>query len=80
MRKICLSIAFYACLFLLGKCFYVLVIKVKFFFLKTSYTWNIPIKWTEDDEQRITLYNRSETGGKYRQLIYFFLEFMYYIK
>lgn len=28
-----------------------------------GYTWNIPIKWTEDDEQRITLYNRSETGG-----------------
>lgn len=28
-----------------------------------GYTWNIPVKWTEDDEQRITLYNRSETGG-----------------
>ncbi|KAF4019708.1 hypothetical protein G4228_011459 [Cervus hanglu yarkandensis] len=28
-----------------------------------GYTWNIPVKWIEDDEQRITLYNRSETGG-----------------
>lgn len=50
-----------------------LVIKVKFFFLKNfSYTWNIPVKWTEDNVSSITFYNRSETGGKYHQLIYFF--------
>ncbi|XP_032489033.1 glutamyl aminopeptidase isoform X2 [Phocoena sinus] len=28
-----------------------------------GYTWNIPVKWTEDNESRITFYNRSETRG-----------------
>lgn len=28
-----------------------------------GYTWNIPVKWTEDNVSSITLYNRSETGG-----------------
>ncbi|XP_004380316.1 glutamyl aminopeptidase [Trichechus manatus latirostris] len=27
-----------------------------------GYTWNIPIKWTEDNLSSITLYNRSEEG------------------
>ncbi|KAM8804243.1 glutamyl aminopeptidase [Rhynchonycteris naso] len=28
-----------------------------------GYTWNIPVKWTEDDVSHITFYNRSKTGG-----------------
>lgn len=28
-----------------------------------GYTWNIPVKWSEDNESHITFYNRSETGG-----------------
>uniref|UniRef100_A0A8C8ZEN6 Aminopeptidase n=1 Tax=Prolemur simus TaxID=1328070 RepID=A0A8C8ZEN6_PROSS len=28
-----------------------------------GYTWNIPVKWTEDNITSITLYNRSEEGG-----------------
>ncbi|KAL2780749.1 glutamyl aminopeptidase isoform 3 [Daubentonia madagascariensis] len=28
-----------------------------------GYTWNIPVKWTEDNVSSITLYNRSEKGG-----------------
>ncbi|XP_066134744.1 glutamyl aminopeptidase [Saccopteryx bilineata] len=28
-----------------------------------GYTWNIPVKWNEDDVSRITFYNRSKTGG-----------------
>ncbi|XP_045655108.1 LOW QUALITY PROTEIN: glutamyl aminopeptidase [Ursus americanus] len=28
-----------------------------------GYTWNIPVKWTEDNVSSITVYNRSETGG-----------------
>ncbi|KAK2495914.1 hypothetical protein MC885_001742 [Smutsia gigantea] len=28
-----------------------------------GYTWNIPVKWTEDNVSSITLYNRSEAGG-----------------
>ncbi|XP_036887781.1 glutamyl aminopeptidase [Sturnira hondurensis] len=28
-----------------------------------GYTWNIPVKWTEDNVLSITLYNRSETRG-----------------
>ncbi|KAI5138771.1 Glutamyl Aminopeptidase [Manis pentadactyla] len=28
-----------------------------------GYTWNIPVKWTEDNASSITLYNRSEAGG-----------------
>ncbi|XP_030719922.2 glutamyl aminopeptidase [Globicephala melas] len=28
-----------------------------------GYTWNIPVKWTEDNKSRITFYNRSETRG-----------------
>ncbi|KAF6129876.1 glutamyl aminopeptidase [Phyllostomus discolor] len=28
-----------------------------------GYTWNIPVKWTEDNVSRITFYNRSETRG-----------------
>ncbi|XP_032189043.1 glutamyl aminopeptidase [Mustela erminea] len=28
-----------------------------------GYTWNIPVKWTEDNVSSITFYNRSETGG-----------------
>ncbi|XP_027455517.1 glutamyl aminopeptidase [Zalophus californianus] len=28
-----------------------------------GYTWNIPIKWTEDNVSSITIYNRSETEG-----------------
>ncbi|XP_012621645.3 glutamyl aminopeptidase [Microcebus murinus] len=28
-----------------------------------GYTWNIPVKWTEDGISSITLYNRSEKGG-----------------
>ncbi|KAM7154960.1 glutamyl aminopeptidase [Molossus nigricans] len=28
-----------------------------------GYTWNIPVKWTEENVSRITFYNRSETGG-----------------
>ncbi|XP_010951987.2 glutamyl aminopeptidase [Camelus bactrianus] len=28
-----------------------------------GYTWNIPVKWTEDNASRTTFYNRSETGG-----------------
>lgn len=28
-----------------------------------GYTWNIPVKWTEDAVSSITFYNRSETGG-----------------
>uniref|UniRef100_A0A2K6GBQ7 Aminopeptidase n=1 Tax=Propithecus coquereli TaxID=379532 RepID=A0A2K6GBQ7_PROCO len=27
-----------------------------------GYTWNIPVKWTEDNISSITLYNRSEEG------------------
>ncbi|XP_054578911.1 glutamyl aminopeptidase isoform X2 [Eptesicus fuscus] len=27
-----------------------------------GYTWNIPVKWSEDNESHITFYNRSETG------------------
>uniref|UniRef100_A0A8D1QZU2 Aminopeptidase n=1 Tax=Sus scrofa TaxID=9823 RepID=A0A8D1QZU2_PIG len=28
-----------------------------------GYTWNIPVRWTNDNESTITIYNRSETGG-----------------
>ncbi|XP_022371171.1 glutamyl aminopeptidase [Enhydra lutris kenyoni] len=28
-----------------------------------GYTWNIPVKWTQDNVSSITFYNRSETGG-----------------
>ncbi|ELK36549.1 Glutamyl aminopeptidase [Myotis davidii] len=28
-----------------------------------GYTWNIPVKWSEDSRSNITFYNRSETGG-----------------
>ncbi|XP_003798224.1 glutamyl aminopeptidase isoform X2 [Otolemur garnettii] len=28
-----------------------------------GYTWNIPVKWTEDNLSNIILYNRSEGGG-----------------
>ncbi|XP_006881151.1 PREDICTED: glutamyl aminopeptidase [Elephantulus edwardii] len=28
-----------------------------------GYTWNIPIKWIEDNRTSMTLYNRSEKGG-----------------
>ncbi|XP_014694544.1 glutamyl aminopeptidase [Equus asinus] len=28
-----------------------------------GYTWNIPVRWTEDNVSSITIYNRSETGG-----------------
>ncbi|XP_008059418.1 glutamyl aminopeptidase [Carlito syrichta] len=28
-----------------------------------GYTWNIPVRWTEDDTSNIVLYNRSEKGG-----------------
>ncbi|XP_006162311.1 glutamyl aminopeptidase isoform X2 [Tupaia chinensis] len=28
-----------------------------------GYTWNIPVKWTEDNVSHITFYNRSEKGG-----------------
>ncbi|XP_036121855.1 glutamyl aminopeptidase [Molossus molossus] len=28
-----------------------------------GYTWNIPVKWTEENVSSITFYNRSETGG-----------------
>uniref|UniRef100_G1PC96 Aminopeptidase n=1 Tax=Myotis lucifugus TaxID=59463 RepID=G1PC96_MYOLU len=28
-----------------------------------GYTWNIPVKWSEDSGSNITFYNRSETGG-----------------
>ncbi|KAF0884395.1 glutamyl aminopeptidase isoform X1 [Crocuta crocuta] len=28
-----------------------------------GYTWNIPVKWTEDNVSSITFYNRSQTGG-----------------
>ncbi|CAK6432894.1 unnamed protein product [Pipistrellus nathusii] len=28
-----------------------------------GYTWNIPVRWSEDTESLITFYNRSETGG-----------------
>lgn len=28
-----------------------------------GYTWNIPVKWTENNESSIIVYNRSESGG-----------------
>ncbi|XP_028616244.1 glutamyl aminopeptidase [Grammomys surdaster] len=28
-----------------------------------GYTWNIPVKWTENDNSRITVYNRSDKEG-----------------
>ncbi|XP_029797794.1 glutamyl aminopeptidase [Suricata suricatta] len=28
-----------------------------------GYTWNIPVKWTEDNVSSITFYNRSQKGG-----------------
>ncbi|XP_055484080.1 glutamyl aminopeptidase [Psammomys obesus] len=28
-----------------------------------GYTWNIPVKWTENDVSRVTVYNRSEKEG-----------------
>ncbi|XP_055972617.1 glutamyl aminopeptidase [Sorex fumeus] len=28
-----------------------------------GYTWNIPVKWSEDKKPNIQLYNRSQTGG-----------------
>ncbi|XP_014400200.1 PREDICTED: glutamyl aminopeptidase [Myotis brandtii] len=30
-----------------------------------GYTWNIPVKWSEDSGSNITFYNRSETGGSF---------------
>lgn len=28
-----------------------------------GYTWNIPVKWTENNNSRVTVYNRSSTEG-----------------
>ncbi|XP_051021531.1 glutamyl aminopeptidase [Acomys russatus] len=28
-----------------------------------GYTWNIPVKWTENDVSRVTVFNRSEKNG-----------------
>lgn len=39
---------------------------IKCFLLKIfSYTWNIPVRWADNDNSRITVYNRLDKGGKY---------------
>lgn len=65
------------CAHLLILTFKLFVIKLNVFFLKNfSYTWNIPIKWAENDNSNVVVYNRSEKEGKY-YLTHFFFELMH---